>query len=244
VLCAATLRIHYGPRNDGPDGITDERGFYVREARRAHPIVSVDFLHVPFAVDGMGLGELANSSRALEVTGSTTAAVAGPRGLLVDATDSPVRQRLPRGDVRFYPLTSSVPAGVHVVVGRWNVGLTGYFAGPRVHVVDRHGLADALAAHLRRQPGGRPGHDKILRNDWLVARFSTVEPSGPSRADVAAARHALQCRPLSDLFAAIQEPLTFRRFATNVKLAARLHRLRVPADPVAAERELCAGAGS
>ena len=41
-----------------------------------------------------------------------------------------------------------------------HVGILGYAAGLRVHVIDRLGLADAVAAHVALARRGRPGHEK------------------------------------------------------------------------------------
>jgi arabinofuranosyltransferase len=40
---------------------------------------------------------------------------------------------------------------------KW-VGFSGYFAGPRVHLIDEYGLADPLLARLPAQPDWAPGH--------------------------------------------------------------------------------------
>jgi arabinofuranosyltransferase len=39
-----------------------------------------------------------------------------------------------------------------------NIGMLGYFAGPRVHIIDRHALADPLLARLPTIEGWRIGH--------------------------------------------------------------------------------------
>lgn len=52
------------------------------------------------------------------------------------------------------------------VIPAKNVGLFGYYAGPTVHVVDRHGLADPLLARL---PAMRP---------WRIGHFEREVPAG------------------------------------------------------------------
>jgi arabinofuranosyltransferase len=84
--------------------------------------------------------------------------------------------------------------------------------------------------------------------EWFSARFA--EPSALARprpelgsaASVAAARRALRCGALRELLDAVGEPVTTGRFADNVAFALRERALRVPEDPVAAERELCGDA--
>ena len=52
------------------------------------------------------------------------------------------------------------------VIAAKNVGLFGYYAGPGVHVVDRHGLADPFLARL---PAMRP---------WRIGHFEREIPAG------------------------------------------------------------------
>jgi arabinofuranosyltransferase len=84
-----------------------------------------------------------------------------------------------------------------------------------------------------------------LAQEWLVAR--SLDPAArdalksPGIADATA---ALGCGDLRELLAAIEEPLTTGRFFRNILWAPRLTRLRFPADPAAARRELCGEAPS
>jgi arabinofuranosyltransferase len=122
------------------------------------------------------------------------------------------------------------------------IGLTGYLAGPAVHIADTLGLTDPIAARLRLHDRGRTGHEKSLPRDWMVGRF-VAEPMMPSAAEhypaAPAARRALGCDALRELIAAVHEPLTVVRFLRNVVLATRLTRLRVAPEPDVAAREVC-----
>lgn len=78
-----------------------------------------------------------------------------------------------------------------------------------------------------------------LPNEWAIARFAAADVRVEEPARVAAARAALACGDLAELRRAVEDRLTSRRFLENMRLAWRLTRLRIPADPPAAQRELC-----
>lgn len=123
-----------------------------------------------------------------------------------------------------------------------NIGFVGLAAGPEVHVVDLHGLADPIGARLRLAERGRPGHEKLLPNAWIVARWPGWTGQAAAQ-EVAAARAALQCGDVKELLAAIGEPLTGGRFVRNLLGASRLTALRIAPEPLVAARELCGSAG-
>jgi arabinofuranosyltransferase len=119
------------------------------------------------------------------------------------------------------------------------IGIVGFSLPSSVHVIDRHGLAEPVAARFRLGARGRPGHEKELTTPWIVARFAAPEPSDSS--DVLAARRALSCGPLAELVASVSGPLTFGRFVDNLGKAVSRHRLRYAADPFEAASEICDG---
>lgn len=211
VVCAAWLRAPYSTDAvASPWGIVDERRFYIYHMQTPNPLYVRDYDWHPF-VKKVKKGLLAHD-RAILVSRAT-------------------------GLERLAALAPSVPSSIRLVVGLSNVGILGYVAGSDVHIVDRVGLADPIAARLLLAgPRGRPGHEKSLPMAWVVARFgdSTATPSR------AAASDALGCGELAELLHAIQDPLTPSRFARNVGAAWRLHRLRIPADPATARDVLCA----
>ena len=131
-----------------------------------------------------------------------------------------------------------MPGSVRVVLALRNVGVLGYLAGPDVHLTDLLGLADPVAARLTLVERSRPGHEKMLPDAWVVARFGDPEARErfPSAADAA---RAMDCGDLADLLHAVSDPLTLSRFFANLGAAWSFHRLRIPADPAAAALRFC-----
>jgi arabinofuranosyltransferase len=148
------------------------------------------------------------------------------------------------------PVPGARPVGAargRVVAYTGSIGRAGLAAGPRVHLVDRLGLADPLAARLRiPEPRRRKvGHEKSLPPEWVLARFTDpklrVGGNRAWRARVAAARAAVACPSARELLAATSAPLTPGRFLANVRQAPRLHGLRFSEDVRMAVRDLCRG---
>ncbi len=213
VTCALWLRVPYAGAV-GPAGIADERGFFVGQSGRANPVTPEDYAAFRWAVEGLALRARAERQR-LGLTWS--------RPLLVGN--------------REFPLALAVDTRVAVVAVKNNLGLVGYLAGLRVHVIEGHGLNDPIASRLRLTERRRPGHEKSLPVAWTIARFG--DPAMAMGPDVVAAREALACGDLGELRRAVEGRLTVRRFLDNVRLAWRLHRLRIPPDPEQAGAELC-----
>lgn len=66
-------------------------------------------------------------------------------------------------------------AGDSFVVSRAGVGFYGYYAGPRIHIVDEHALGDPL---LSRLPARTP-------NRWRIGHFRRIVPNGYLRSIIA-----------------------------------------------------------
>jgi arabinofuranosyltransferase len=117
--------------------------------------------------------------------------------------------------------------------------------GPEVTVVDHFGLADPVGAHLPAPPPGRPGHEKESPAAWALARYgapgvvSAVPERPATAAQVAAARRALRCGAAAELLEATGAPLTWDRWWANLAGSPERTSLRIPADPLEAERRLC-----
>lgn len=220
LVCALWLRVPYaGGGVPGPKGIADERGFYVHHMQTPNPIYLADYLKHPFVAQ-VTSGQLAFSGAV-------------------------VLERPGQGLVQASAIVPSAPRSARIVLGLSNVGVLGYAVGSDVHVVDRLGLADPLASRLVLATRDRPGHEKMLPDAWIVARFGD-----PARATVAGmpealdAGRALGCGDLARLLHAVADPLTPSRFLLNIREAWTLHRLRIPGDPASARRRLCGPSGS
>lgn len=238
ICCALWLRVPYAGAI-GSWGIADERGFYVAEAGNRHPITLDDYAALDSARDGQTLRDLLSSPPKGARDGRWLQLDNLP-GCATSATAPPTAGcgGVPLPDQTF-PLAPTVPSAVDLVVARKYIGVIGYLLGPRVHVVDRLGLSDPIAAHLQLTARGRPGHEKLLPQDWILARFGDTGEISPLPEEAVAARDALSCGDLSTLQRAVDEPLTVGRFLENIRLSFRLYHLRIPADPLAARAAFC-----
>lgn len=214
VACGLWLRVPYaGQGIPGPWGIADERGFYTHHMNMPNPIRIGDYLRHPYVARVRQT--LLSHDRALFFDG-------GPEGLGFAA-----------------PLAPRVPRSIRVVLGLSNIGVLGYLAGPDVRVIDRLGLSDPIASRLLLTARGRPGHEKLLPEAWVVARFGDAEAAArfPGAREAAL---ALTCGGLARLLRAVDDRLTPARLLANFRAAWTLHRLRLPADPIAARERFCA----
>jgi arabinofuranosyltransferase len=198
-------------------GIGDERLFYVRSAGTPHPVTIDDYLHrFEWAQAG---------SRVRRLAGRGT----GPILVLGAQTSNPF----------------IVPANARTrrsVASVENLGVFGYAAGVDVDVVDDHGLADVVAAHLALQGRGRPGHEKALPDVWTFARYAAADaprPHGITEAEIAAARRALACGTLGDLVDRSGGTWSIGDALGDAAFAARSFAFRVDPDPRVAAREVC-----
>jgi arabinofuranosyltransferase len=112
--------------------------------------------------------------------------------------------------------------------------------------IDGLGLGYPLAAHTTQGGYKRPGHDKVLPIEWILADYTPdsytadgTTPSAVDRVKLAAARRALRCGDIAELQHAVRDPMTPGRFFKNLVGAVPRTFMRFPVDPVAAEREFC-----
>jgi len=238
LLYAISAALFFRVDRENIAGIGDERGWYMRMAGKQNATHIEDFAE--FEID-----VFYRSSRRLRE--QLEAGCEGGTFPAVVSEDPPCK-RLLINDVPIagahrsaLPKTASLREdafeSVVGVVARIPIGMAGMVLGPHVHLVDRVGLADPLAARFLLERRGRPGHEKIMSDVWLYARFAERNQHEPRA--LSAARDALECEPLSSLFSAIMEPLSLSRFMRNLTLAPRLHRLRLPADPLEAKAAFC-----
>jgi len=152
-IVAATLRPPYADTVDFSDrGFADESAYYRLKARNNNPVTLEDYRKADWTKDGV------------------KARRPGERHEPVVLDEGKNFSKLPSQPGVLQPT---------VVLAR-SIGLLGYAAGREVHVVDRRGLGDPVAARLRLDQRGRPGHEKMLDYTWTIARFSST----PRPADV------------------------------------------------------------
>lgn len=217
-------------------GIGDERGWYARQAKVKNPVFVEDYdKHFFLRVTNKTRARLerdCGGARALDAVECTA-----PPKFLVDGLDKHAKVTV-AGYNGFVPVDPvAVPEGVAMVVMRGAIGLRGVKYGPGVHVVDRFGLADPIAARTVLHKTGRPGHEKQMPIVWPIARF-TAPREGDSK-PLTDARAVLACEPVQELLDAVTEPMSLSRFWRNIWLAPKLHRLRIDPDPVKARATLC-----
>ncbi len=149
--------------------------------------------------------------------------------------------RLPR-DAGFplVPLAPRVRAPVAGAEAR--LGLAGAVLPLDGRVVDILGLGNPLGAHTEPVSHRKAGHEKPLNRAWILADLTAPGAPVPRGVDprrVRAARHALTCGPLPDLLDSTRAPLTPGRFWSNLRGSWSRTTLRIPPDPLVAERRLC-----
>ncbi|WP_431983426.1 hypothetical protein [Streptomyces qinglanensis] len=149
--------------------------------------------------------------------------------------------RLPRDSgFPLVPLAPRVRAPVAGAEAR--LGLAGAVLPLDGRVVDILGLGNPLGAHTEPVSHRKAGHEKPLNRAWILADLTAPGAPVPRGVDprrVRAARHALTCGPLPDLLDSTRAPLTPGRFWSNLRGSWSRTTLRIPPDPLVAERRLC-----
>ncbi|NUR24702.1 MAG: hypothetical protein HOV83_02425 [Catenulispora sp.] len=145
------------------------------------------------------------------------------------------------------PLAPGTGGRVASVIG--TLGVAGYLVPLDGYVVDVWGLSNTIGAHMDIPVRGAAGHEKLLPEVWNLALYAdpaddavtvqTAARGGVRAQDLAAARHTLQCGAVKDLLDSIEKPMTFGRFWSNLTGSFDHTSLRIPADPVAAEKKFC-----
>jgi arabinofuranosyltransferase len=197
-----------------PNGIANERLYYVSLLGVARPVEAADFGDHPVAPEGVA-ALLAAPTPALALP------VPGERDL----------------DWLLFP----EPPGTAPTIVWLNLGVTGELAPLDVRVLDAVGLTSPLAAHATGVPGGRIGHDKDLPVVWYLADAGITDASGfRSAAELDAAGAALACPRTVEMLESVRAPLTVDRFWRNLTGAWDRTAYRYSRDP--AEAAGCAPA--
>ena len=137
-----------------------------------------------------------------------------------------------------------------------HIGLAVAVAPDDITVIDPLALNDHIGSHIELRSRARPGHEKTVRAAWFLARYppgqgfvvrqqlgGIFETPEPPEA-LAAARRVLDSPPLRELEEAVSAPMTPVRFFRNFFASPRLTLLRIPPDPLEAERLFVTNGGS
>ncbi|HEX3649863.1 MAG TPA: hypothetical protein VHV49_15665 [Pseudonocardiaceae bacterium] len=220
VVAGGWARTSYQGIAFGTNGITNERGYEAAAYQDTDPTTSASRTR-----DNTLLPTLAH----LTATGRV---LVMSRGLTAN------------GALWTIKLSGSVPD--HSGFFYDNMGITDEVVPLDGTVVDVNGLASPLGGHLLLTQRGRPGHEKWLPAAWVLAEYADPaavaampDTQDVTKAQVAAARHALTCGRLQDLMDSVNQPMTAGRFWHNLIGSVSRTGLRIPADPFAAEREFC-----
>ncbi len=140
-----------------------------------------------------------------------------------------------------FPARSPLPFQLAVSVG--TIGVVGYLAGPGVYVFDAESLANPIGSHTTTVLRFRPGHEKPVSPVWMYGRFGLpgedLGKAAPGKASVRAARHALNCAPLSSYLHAITAPFGASQAVSNIFHSLTYTAMTFSPNPVVAERQLC-----
>ena len=218
-LLFATVRVD-------PEGIGLERGRldYISESKNDHPVTDADHREMHWE----SATELLEQIRGYNSTASWFFSSANPHPL------------------QAAELRSWVSPRIEGVAYETAVGLFGYEARQQIYVCDGYGLADPFGARaeLSRADSltgrGKVGHEKWLQQEWCLAHLvEALNGRGRYSTAVSDLAYALVCGDLGELYAAVDEPLSWRRFWKNVQWSTRLTRLRIPTDPSETRRRFC-----
>jgi arabinofuranosyltransferase len=227
VVCLAWLR-YVPPRvtslNPQTVFISNERNSWISATGSQNPVTTADYAR---ALSGRAGPALAALARRVPAGSQVMLVITNPYASLPGAARLPARSPLP------FAVSVNVPA----------IGVIGYLAGPHVYLFDAYSLANPIGSHTVIVHHARPGHEKYIGPAWMVGRFSAGDPFGSPLpgVQVASARRALGCAPLSSYLTAITSPLDASRFFSNLDHSVSFTRFSFSADPVVAAGQLCHG---
>lgn len=183
--------LRYTQPGIGPDGIANERSYYLAQAQAAHPVDRIDFSQFVGYQQGVLDRRVARS-------------LSAPHGQLIALdvlTSRDVRQMVATRGTRRILAHSHLSE--RLFIPAYSIGIWGVAAGPDVYLFDQLNLADPVGSHFSDVRYGRPGHSDIISSSWMLARFGTVSDHrflGESGAAlVASERRVMACQPLFGL---------------------------------------------
>lgn len=141
------------------------------------------------------------------------------------------------------PLRADLQNSVALVIGR--LGLGGAIVPLDGMVADLWGLSSTIGSHIEQTDFAAAGHQKLLPPAWNIAlyadpaSFKDVPPQLASQEAVNAAYRTLGCGKVAELLDSVREPMSLDRFWKNLTGAYDRTKLRIPADPIQAERKFC-----
>jgi arabinofuranosyltransferase len=216
-LCQTSYGLPY--KKFGPKGINDERGFYTDLTQDDNPVI-VDSYRIT------RLWRVGRLGHRLVAEGHEVVCLGPDAECLSPAPLLAARWR------------SSADAAIAI----GNIGVPGAGAPLNVHIIDVGGLGDPLGARVKLTKRGRPGHEKNLPFEWVVARFADpATPPSPlfDAAKAEAARRVLACPQWQEIDRSVTARLTVSRFLKNLFGAVGRAKLRVDVEnpPVDCEFE-------
>lgn len=163
----------------------------------------------------------------------------GDRVLLFDPNFGAFSKIAPQG----LPLRKDLDYPVGLVMGRLGAG--GAAVPLDGIVVDVWGLSNPIGSHIEQTFPSPSGHQKLLPVAWAVAMyvdpaaFRDIPASIAPQDQILAAQRTLECGPVRELMDSVTEPMSFKRFWKNLTGAYDRTTLRIPANPVEAEKKFC-----
>jgi arabinofuranosyltransferase len=222
VACGGWLRFSTGGLYQSDHGITDERSVWIAVSRSSHPVNAADYHN--------HLGGYYRNAAA-------SARADGVQRMLVN---NELASSNPGSSPDIQPARSTL--AFHLVVNAGAIGVTGFLSGADVYVFDDYSLANPIGSHFVVTRHGRPGHEKYIGPDWMIARFGTggtVLSTGVSDRSVTEARRALACGPLHSYLQAITAPWGVARAISDVTHSLTFTTMSFSAQPGTAAHQLC-----
>ncbi|NGO77349.1 hypothetical protein G6045_17020 [Streptomyces sp. YC504] len=214
VWAGACLLIWRPPyKNDGISFILDEHAGYVGATGQQHPVTQAAHAARGFL--------FAREVRRLRAEGE--------RVVLIEMNYD--------REVQAFPLSARHRPAARFAGMEARLGHAGVAIPLDEIAVDYLGLSNPLGAHMQPTIFKKAGHEKPIKRSWVIADYT--DPAATDSPAVRAARHALTCGAIAELQDSVRAPLTPGRFWQNLTGAWERTRLRIPADPVAAEKEFC-----